>query len=64
MLVPKIKLSDNPLKMTNPGYKKIYRIYDANNGMAIADLITMDHEQIDESKPLRPVRPRTRPGRP
>ncbi len=53
VLVPKIKLSDNPLKMTNPGYKKIYRIYDANNGMAIADLITMDYEQIDESKPLR-----------
>ncbi len=53
VLVPKIKLSDNPAKMTNPGYKKIYRIYDAYNEKAIADLITLEHETIDESKPLR-----------
>jgi nicotinate phosphoribosyltransferase len=52
-LVPRIKLSDNPAKMTNPGYKKLIRIYDSHSGMAIADLIMLDHETIDTSKPLR-----------
>lgn len=52
-LVPKIKLSDNPAKMTNPGYKKVVRIYDAYSGMSIADLIMLDHEIIDTTKPLR-----------
>lgn len=51
-MVPKIKLSDNPVKVTNPGYKKVFRFYD-RNGMAIADLIALNHETIDESKPLR-----------
>mgnify|MGYP000999483966 CR=1 FL=1 len=52
-LVPKIKLSDNPAKMTNPGYKKVVRIYDSHSGMSIADLIMLDHETIDTTKPLR-----------
>ena len=52
-LVPKIKLSDNPAKVTNPGYKKVYRLYKKKNGKAIADLITLHDEVIDESKPLR-----------
>lgn len=51
-LVPKIKISDNPAKVTNPGYKKVLRLYD-KNGMAIADLIALDHETIDTTKPLR-----------
>jgi nicotinate phosphoribosyltransferase len=51
-LVPKIKISDNPAKVTNPGYKKVFRLYD-KNGMAIADLIALDHETIDTTKPLR-----------
>lgn len=50
-IIPKIKLSDTLAKVTNPGYKKIYRIYD-NQGMAIADLICLDHESIDSTKPL------------
>ena len=50
-VIPKIKISENPIKTTNPGYKKVYRIYD-NHNMALADLITLDHEQIDEKKPL------------
>ena len=53
VLYPKIKLSDNPAKVTNPGYKKVFRFYDKKNGMAIADLIALDEETIDESKPLR-----------
>ncbi len=52
-LVPKIKVSDNPAKMTNPGYKKLTRIYDSHSGMAIADLIMLDHETIDTTQPLR-----------
>lgn len=51
-MVPKIKLSDNPAKVTNPGYKKVFRLYDPK-GMAIADLIALDEETIDTSKPLR-----------
>lgn len=50
-IIPKIKLSDTLAKITNPGYKKIFRLYDAD-GMAIADLIALDHEHIDSSKPL------------
>ena len=51
-IVPKIKLSENAAKITNPHYKKLYRIYDKENGKAIADLMTVYDEIIDESKPL------------
>ena len=51
-VVPKLKLSDNPAKVTNPGVKKVFRLYD-RDGMAIADLIALEHETIDTSKPLR-----------
>ena len=51
-MTPKIKLSDNTAKITNPSFKNLYRLYDKDNGMAIADLITMHDEEIDESKPL------------
>ena len=49
--VPKIKVSDNVEKITNPGFKDLYRIYN-NDGMAEADLITLHNEEIDESKDL------------
>ena len=49
---PKIKLSDNTVKITNPGFKKLYRLYDRENGMAIADLITLHDEVVDDSQPL------------
>lgn len=51
-MVPKIKISENPVKITNPGYKKVARLYDKDTQKAIADLIMLDHETIDESKPL------------
>ena len=51
-MTPKIKLSDNTAKITNPAFKNLYRLYDKDNGMAIADLITLHEEEIDESKPL------------
>ena len=49
---PKIKLSDNTAKITNPGFKKLYRLYDRENGMTIADLITLHEEEVDDTKPL------------
>ncbi len=52
VLVPKIKISENPAKMTNPGYKKVVRLYEKENGKAIADLIMLEDETIDESEPL------------
>ncbi len=49
---PKIKLSDNAAKITNPGFKNLYRLYDKESGMAIADLITLRDEEVDERQPL------------
>ena len=51
-VTPKIKLSDNHAKITNPGFKDLYRLYDKETGMAIADLITLKNEIIDEEKSL------------
>ncbi len=51
-IVPKIKISENPEKITNPHFKKVYRIYDKQNGKATADLICVHDEVIDETKPL------------
>ncbi len=48
---PKLKLSDNPEKMTNPGVKKVFRLY-APSGKAIADLIALDHERLSDNTPL------------
>ncbi len=51
-VIPKMKISENPVKITNPGVKKLYRIYDGETGKAVADLIALDHEEYDTSKPL------------
>ena len=51
-VTPKIKLSDNTAKITNPAFKNLYRLFDKNTGMAIADLITLRGEKISEDKPL------------
>jgi nicotinate phosphoribosyltransferase len=51
-VTPKIKLSDNSEKTTNPSFKNVYRLYDRTNGMAIADLITLREEKIDDTKEL------------
>ncbi|NLJ40392.1 MAG: nicotinate phosphoribosyltransferase [Clostridiales bacterium] len=51
-LIPRIKISENVAKITNPGYKKVVRLYDKAAKKAVADLIMLDHETIDESKPL------------
>ncbi len=51
-MIPKIKLSDNSDKITNPGFKQVYRVYDKKTGKARADLIALRGEAFDESKPL------------
>lgn len=50
-ITPKIKISENVSKITTPGFKKIYRLYDRSTGKAIADVITLHDENIDDSKP-------------
>jgi nicotinate phosphoribosyltransferase len=47
---PRIKISENANKITNPGKKKVLRLY--VDGMASADLIALDDEQLDSAKPL------------
>ncbi|MBD5131472.1 MAG: nicotinate phosphoribosyltransferase [Clostridiales bacterium] len=49
-LVPRMKVSDSMVKVTNPGLKTLYRIYDKKSGMAFADLIALKDEKLD--KPL------------
>ena len=50
--IPKIKLSENPVKITNPGDKTVFRIYDKETGKIKADLIAFADEHIDENQPL------------
>lgn len=50
-LIPKIKISENIVKITNPSYKKVWRLFDNGSGKAIADVITLANEIIDDSKP-------------
>ena len=53
---PRIKMSENVEKLTNPGLKDIYRIYD-HHGKAVADMIAVQGEQIDLTQPFRYVDP-------
>ncbi len=48
--IAKIKISDNVEKLTNPGYKDLYRIYDKETGKAAADLICIHGEEISEDR--------------
>lgn len=57
--VPKIKISDTQEKITNPGFKTLYRVYDGD-GMAFADLIALDGEEFDLSRPLTLTHPTMR----
>lgn len=50
-IIPKIKLSENEEKITNPGFKKVYRFYEKSSGKALGDLLTLYNEIIDQSKP-------------
>lgn len=50
--IPKIKLSENTEKITNPGNKTVYRIYDRESGKIRADLICLEDETFDESQDM------------
>ena len=50
--VPKIKISESVEKITNPHYKKLYRLYNKETHQPIADYITIHDEVLDSSKPL------------
>ena len=50
-IIPKIKISENVEKITNPGFKQVYRLYERATGKAIADVITLHDEVIDDTQP-------------
>ena len=50
-IIPKIKISENIQKITIPGVKIPWRLYDRDSGKAIADVITLNHEKIDDTEP-------------
>lgn len=48
VIIPKIKISENVEKITNPGFKTLYRLFDKETGKALADVMTVDGEEIPE----------------
>ncbi len=59
-VIPKIKISENVGKITNPGFKRVYRLFDKETGMAEADYITLYDEVVDDTKPLEICDPEAR----
>ncbi|MDR2519982.1 MAG: nicotinate phosphoribosyltransferase [Eubacteriaceae bacterium] len=55
--IDKMKISDDPFKITNPGYKKILRLFNRNTNKATADLVMANDETLDENEPLRLYHP-------
>ena len=51
-IIPKIKCSENVEKITIPHFKKVYRLYNKDNGKAIADYMTVYDEVVDENEPM------------
>lgn len=49
-IIPKIKISENVVKVTNPGFKKVYRFYSKETGKAIGDIIALSDETISETE--------------
>ena len=50
-IIPKIKISENVSKITTPCFKEVWRLFDRETGKAIADVITLHDEVIDDSQP-------------
>ncbi len=50
-VIPKIKISENSAKITTPGFKQVFRLYSNETGKAIADVVTLHDEEIDDTKP-------------
>ncbi|MCL2212338.1 MAG: nicotinate phosphoribosyltransferase [Oscillospiraceae bacterium] len=51
-IIPKIKISEAPGKITTPHFKRVYRLYNRDSGMAEADLLCVHDETIDDTRPL------------
>ena len=49
-IIPKIKISENVEKITNPGFKTLYRLFDKKTGKALADVMTVDGEVISDDQ--------------
>ena len=56
-MVPKIKISENEIKITNPADKNVYRLYEKDTGKAIADVLVLSNEVIDNNKPYEIFHP-------
>ncbi|MEY8417444.1 nicotinate phosphoribosyltransferase [Tissierella praeacuta DSM 18095] len=56
-LIPTIKVSENVGKITTPGFKQVYRLFDKATNKAIADVITLHDEIIDDTKPYEIFHP-------
>lgn len=56
-VIPKIKISENVGKITTPGFKTVYRMYDKDSNKAEADLVCLHDEKIDEENPLEIFHP-------
>ena len=59
-IIPKIKVSENVGKITNPGFKKVYRFFNRDTGMAEADYICLRDETVDDTQPLEICDPHDR----
>ncbi|MBO5059639.1 MAG: nicotinate phosphoribosyltransferase [Clostridia bacterium] len=56
-VIPRIKVSENVAKITTPGFKQVYRLYSKESGAAIADVVTLFGEVIDNEKPYELFNP-------
>ncbi len=56
-IIPKIKVSENVEKITTPGFKQVYRLFDRDSGKAITDVVTLADEIIDDTKPYEIFHP-------
>ncbi len=57
VIEPKIKISENVGKITTPGFKQVYRLFDGDSHKAIADVITLHDEVIDDTRPYEIFHP-------
>ena len=56
-IIPKIKVSENTEKITNPGYKKVYRIYDKETRKAQGDVVALSDDVVPEDVPFEIFNP-------
>ncbi|MCD8381682.1 MAG: nicotinate phosphoribosyltransferase [Clostridiales bacterium] len=57
-IIPKIKVSENPEKIINPHFKRVFRLYDNDSGESIADVLTVYDEEVKNGEPIRLFDPR------